>query len=105
MVACAYLGLPQSLEAAARVLGLEAQKDSAGKRLIRKFCTPNPDPTQLDALPVVDPDWQAFIEYCRQDVAVEIAIQQRLSIYEIPESEWDAYTLDQRLTTPASCST
>lgn len=97
MVACAYLGLPQSLEAAARVLGLEAQKDSAGKRLIRKFCTPQPDHHQADALPVIDPDWQAFIEYCRQDVAVEVAIQQRLSVYEVPVSEWDAYVLDQKI--------
>lgn len=97
MVACAYLGLPQSLEAAARVLGLEAQKDSAGKRLIRKFCTPQPDHLQVEALPVVDPDWHKFIEYCRQDVAVEVAIQQRLSTYKIPDSEWEAYVLDQKI--------
>lgn len=97
MVACAYLGLPQSLEAAARVLGLKAQKDSAGKRLIRKYCTPQPQSPQADALPVIDPDWRAFVEYCRQDVAVEVAIQQRLGAYEVPVSEWDAYVLDQKI--------
>lgn len=40
MVASAYLGLPLSLENVGYVLGLEKQKLSVGKELIRYFCKP-----------------------------------------------------------------
>ncbi len=40
MVLAALHGLPLSLDQAAQALGLEAQKDAAGKALIRYFCNP-----------------------------------------------------------------
>jgi DNA polymerase len=40
MVWSAYMGLPLSLESAGAVLGLEKQKLSEGKELIRYFCQP-----------------------------------------------------------------
>ncbi|MDK8486205.1 hypothetical protein QP942_03215 [Corynebacterium pseudodiphtheriticum] len=40
MVWSAYLGLPMSLDLVATVLDLPVRKDSAGKKLIRQFCTP-----------------------------------------------------------------
>lgn len=40
MVWSAYMGLPLSLEGSGAVLGLEKQKLSEGKDLIRFFCRP-----------------------------------------------------------------
>ena len=40
MIWAAYLGLPMSLDQAGQALNLDVQKDSAGKRLIKQFCTP-----------------------------------------------------------------
>lgn len=40
MVWAAYLGLPMSLDAVGTALDLEVQKNTAGKRLIKQFCTP-----------------------------------------------------------------
>jgi DNA polymerase len=60
----AEAGYPQSLDGAAKALGLEA-KDSAGTRLINVFCKPP------FAGPSTKPEqWAEFIEYCRQDVVV-----------------------------------
>ncbi|XCB30432.1 DNA polymerase [Arcanobacterium hippocoleae] len=102
MIWSAYLGLPMSLEAVATVLDLDVQKDTAGKRLIRQFCTPAA-PSVLNGgksrnLPSVDPKgWKDFIAYNARDVEVELAIHDRLSAFPMPESEWDAYALDQRI--------
>ena len=41
MIWSAYLGLPFSLANVGKVLGLEEQKLSEGKHLIKYFCTPN----------------------------------------------------------------
>lgn len=40
MIWCAYMGLPLSLASAGEVLGLDKQKMSEGKDLIRYFCMP-----------------------------------------------------------------
>ncbi|MCI1786557.1 MAG: DNA polymerase [Actinomyces sp.] len=102
MVWSAYLGLPMSLDAVGTALDLDVQKDTAGKRLIKQFCTPA-TPSVLNGggtrnLPGSDPDgWQAFVEYNRRDVEVELAIHDRLSLFPMPEVEWDAYVLDQRI--------
>lgn len=37
------------------------------------------------------------MEYNRRDVEVELAIHDRLSLFPMPEAEWDAYALDQRI--------
>lgn len=96
MVTCAYLGLPLSLEHAAIVLGLAQQKDTAGKKLINQFCTPDKHGQQT--LPGTQVEsWLAFKNYNAQDVRTELAIAQRLATYAIPETEWDSYALDQRI--------
>lgn len=96
MITCAYLGLPLSLEHAAIVLGLTQQKDTAGKKLINQFCTP--DKHGLQTLPGTQVEsWLAFKNYNAQDVRTELAIAQRLAAYEIPDAEWDTYALDQRI--------
>ena len=90
MVWSAYLGLPLSLAAVGRVLGLEEQKMTEGKALIRYFSTP----------PFHEPvgeKWELFKSYNRRDVEVEMAIQKRLSKYPVPQSVWDEYVLDQEI--------
>lgn len=90
MVWSAYMGLPLSLASVGRVLGLEEQKMTEGKALIRYFSTP----------PFHEPTgekWELFKSYNRRDVEVEIAIQKRLSKYPVPQSVWEEYVLDQEI--------
>ena len=90
MVWSAYMGLPLSLAAVGRVLGLEEQKMTEGKALIRYFSTP----------PFHEPTgdkWELFKSYNRRDVEVEMAIQKRLSKYPVPQSVWEEYVLDQEI--------
>lgn len=102
MIWSAYLGLPMSLDAVGAALDLDVKKDSAGKKLIKQFCTPA-TPSVLNGggtrnLPASDPSgWAQFVEYNRRDVEVELAIHDRLSLFPMPDAEWDAYTLDQRI--------
>ncbi|GHV28210.1 hypothetical protein FACS18948_6830 [Clostridia bacterium] len=92
MVACAYLGLPFSLDAAAQVVGAEVQKMSEGKALIRYFSRP---PRHY---PHDDPErWALFKEYCKRDVETEIAILDKIKKHPVPDSEWENYVLDQRI--------
>lgn len=102
MIWAAYLGMPMSLDQVAKVLNLPVKKDAAGKKLIRQFCTPaTPNLINKGAcrnLPTLDPEgWKAFIEYNRRDVEVEQAIHTRLAKFPVPDEEWEAYTLDQRI--------
>ncbi|MDK8803273.1 DNA polymerase [Dermabacter hominis] len=102
MVWSAYLGLPMSLEQVATALDLPVRKDSAGKKLIRQFCTPaTPSVFNLGGMrnpPASDPDgWEQFISYNRRDVEVELAIHDRLADFPLPASEWDTYALDQNV--------
>ena len=90
MVWSAYMGLPLSLAAVGRVLGLEEQKMTEGKALIRYFSTsPFHKPT--------GERWELFKDYNRRDVEVEMAIQKRLSKYPVPQSVWEEYVLDQEI--------
>ena len=100
MIWSAYLGLPLSLMGVGAVLGLQRQKLSEGKDLIRYFCTPcnptitNGGRTRNEADDAPD-KWSLFIEYNKRDVEVEIAIHQRLCRFPVPDAIWDEYHLDQ----------
>lgn len=102
MVWSAYLGLPLSLEGAGIVLGLEKQKLKEGKDLIRYFCQPC-NPTMANNcrdrnLPDhAQEKWATFKAYNARDVEVELAIQDKLRKYPVPESEWQHYVLDQTI--------
>ena len=102
MIWSAYLGLPLSLMGVGAVLGLQRQKLSEGKDLIRYFCTPcnptitNGGRTRNEADDAPD-KWKLFIEYNKRDVEVEIAIHQRLCRFPVPDAIWDEYHLDQRI--------
>ena len=102
MVWAAYMGLPLSLAAVGSVLGLEEQKMSEGKSLIRYFCTPctatKTNGGRVRNLPCHAPDkWAMFKAYNKRDVEVEMAIQQRLSKFPVPDFLWDEYHLDQEI--------
>ena len=102
MAWAAYMGLPLSLEGAGAVLGLEKQKLSEGKDLIKYFCQPCA-PTKSNGqrtrnLPKHSPDkWLAFKRYNIRDVETEMSIQARLSKYPVPDSVWEEYHLDQEI--------
>ncbi|HEL1636199.1 DNA polymerase [Streptococcus suis] len=102
MVHAQELGLPSSLEKCANYLNLAQEKDTAGKNLIKYFSVPC-KPTKANGgrtrnLPEHDPEkWQMFIDYCKQDVVVEMAIAERLSVLPVADREWDFYTADQRI--------
>ena len=102
MVWSAYMGLPLSLEGAGAVLGLEKQKLTEGKDLIRYFCSPC-KPTATNGqrtrnLPEHAPDkWEAFKAYNRRDVETELSIQERLAKFPVPDTVWEEYAHDQEI--------
>lgn len=101
-VQAAMLALPLSLEGVGVVLGLDKQKMSEGKELIRYFCSPC-KPTKSNGgrtrnLPEDAPEkWELFKSYCIRDVDVEKQIRKKLWKYPIPEMEQQLYCLDQRI--------
>lgn len=102
MVWSATLGLPLSLENVGAVLGLEKQKLSEGKDLIRYFCVPC-KPTKTNGgrtrnLPEHDRGkWERFKAYNLRDVEAEMQIQQRLSKFPVPDFVWEEYWQDQEI--------
>ena len=98
----AYMGLPLSLEGIGKVLKLENQKMAEGKALIRYFCVPC-KPTKANGgrtrnLPEHDPvRWSTFIAYNKRDVETEMAIQQKLSKFPVPDFLWEEHHLDQEI--------
>lgn len=98
----AYMGLPLSLEGIGKVLKLENQKMAEGKALIRYFCVPC-KPTKANGgrmrnLPEHDPvKWSTFIAYNKRDVETEMAIQQKLSKFPVPDFLWEESHLDQEI--------
>lgn len=102
MIWSAYMGLPLSLEGVGAVLNLNNQKMKEGKNLIRYFCVPckenKTNGGRSRKLPHHAPDkWNLFKSYNKRDVAVEMAIQERLKYYPVPEQVWDEYHLDQEI--------
>ena len=102
MVWSATLGLPLSLENVGAVLGLEKQKLTEGKDLIRYFCVPC-KPTKANGgrtrnLPEHDRGkWERFKAYNLRDVEAEMQIQQRLLKFPVPDFVWEEYWQDQEI--------
>lgn len=102
MVWSATLGLPLSLESAGAALGLEKQKLTEGKDLIRYFCVPC-KPTKANGgrtrnRPEHDPEkWKRFKAYNLRDVETEMQIQKRLSHFPVSDAIWEEYHLDQEI--------
>ena len=102
MIWSATMGLPLSLEGVGAVLGLEKQKLTEGKDLIKFFCQPCA-PTKANGgrtrnRPEDDPvKWAAFKRYNVRDVETEMSIQQRLQKFPVTEEVWDEYHIDQEV--------
>ena len=102
MIWSATMGLPLSLEGVGAVLGLEKQKLTEGKDLIKYFCQPCA-PTKTNGQrtrnrPFHAPEkWAAFKRYNIRDVETEMSIQQRLKKFPVPNAVWDEYHIDQEI--------
>ena len=102
MIWSAYMGLPLSLEGVGAVLGLDKQKLTKGKDLIRYFCQPCA-PTKSNGgrtrnRPEDAPEkWTAFKRYNVRDVEVEMSIQAKLAKFPVPEPVWEEYHIDQEI--------
>lgn len=89
------LGLPASLEQMAKYLKVPQQKDTEGKRLIRKYCIPKKDGSFCEEYD--SDDWELFKSYVAQDVRAEMSIAEELAPYPIADSEWELWALDQNI--------
>lgn len=102
MVWAATMGLPLSLEGIGSVLGLEKQKLTEGKDLIKYFCQPC-SPTKANEhrtrnYPYHAPDkWLSFKQYNIRDVEVEMSVQAKLAKFPVPDNVWKEYHLDQEI--------
>ncbi len=102
MVWAATMGLPLSLEGVGAVLGLEKQKLTEGKDLIKYFSVPCA-PTKTNGgrtrnRPFHAPDkWEAFKKYNIRDVETEIGIKDRLAKFPVSDDVWDEYHIDQEI--------
>lgn len=102
-VKAGYCGLPLSLDGVSKALELgDGGKSAEGKALIKYFSCPV-KPTKVNGgrtrnLPHHDPTkWEAFKNYCKQDVEAERNVGRRLAKYTIPQSEREHYILDQQI--------
>ncbi len=102
MIWAATMGLPLSLQGVGAVLGLEKQKLTEGKDLIKYFCQPCA-PTKTNGgrtrnLPADAPDkWASFVKYNIRDVETEMSIQERLSKFPVSDAVWEEYHIDQEI--------
>ena len=108
MVWSAYLGLPLSLEKVAEVLRLDTKKMAEGRSLIRTFSIPV-IPTKSNGYKsrlrkADEPEkWELFKEYNKKDVEVERAINKKLSVFPMPDFEWENYHIDQVINDRGIC--
>lgn len=102
MVWSAYLGLPLSLEGVGTVLGLDKQKLSEGKDLIKYFFVPC-QPTKTNGhrtrnfLHHDKTKWEQFKIYNIRDVDTEIEIESKLMKFPVPDFIWKEHHLDQEI--------
>ena len=100
MIHCRTLGLPSTLASAGAALKLEQQKMPEGKALIKYFCVPydTVDGIPQFHTPADAPEkWETFKAYNKQDVEAELAIDQRLSRFPVPDFIWEQFYLDQEI--------
>lgn len=102
MIWSATLGLPLSLEGVGAVLGLEKQKLTEGKNLIKYFCVPcaatKANGGRTRNLPMHDMEkWNSFKAYNLRDVETEMGIQQKLARFPVPNEIWDEHHLNEEI--------
>ena len=100
MIHARTLGLPSSLAEVGKVLGIEQQKMTEGKALIKFFCVPY---DTIDGVPQFHnpkdyPEkWEIFKAYNKRDVEAELEIDRRLSRFPVPDFLWQEFYLDQEI--------
>lgn len=100
MIHARTLGLPSSLAEIGKVLGIEQQKMTEGKALIKFFCVPY---DTIDGVPQFHsptdyPDkWEIFKAYNKRDVEAELEIDRKLSRFPVPDFLWKEFYLDQEI--------
>ena len=100
MIHARTLGLPSSLAEVGKVLGIEQQKMTEGKALIKFFCVPY---DTIDGVPQFHsptdyPDkWEIFKTYNKRDVEAELEIDRKLSRFPVPYFIWREFYLDQEI--------
>lgn len=100
MIHARTLGLPSSLAEVGKVLGIEQQKMTEGKALIKFFCVPY---DTIDGVPQFHnpkdyPEkWKIFKAYNKRDVEAELEIDRKLSRFPVPDFIWQEFYLDQEI--------
>lgn len=100
MIHARTLGLPSSLAEVGKVLGIEQQKMTDGKALVKFFCVPY---DTIDGVPQFHsptdyPDkWEIFKAYNKRDVEAELEIDRKLSRFPVPDFIWQEFYLDQEI--------
>ena len=100
MIHARTLGLPSSLAEVGKVLGIEQQKMTEGKVLVKFFCVPY---DTVDGVPQFHnpkdyPDkWEIFKAYNKRDVEAEMEIDKKLSRFPVPDFIWQEFYLDQEI--------
>ena len=100
MIHARTLGLPSSLAEVGKVLGIEQQKMTEGKALVKFFCVPY---DTVDGVPQFHnpkdyPDkWEIFKAYNKRDVEAELEIDRKLSRVPVPDFIWQEFYLDQEI--------
>lgn len=89
-VAC-YYALPAALDKLSRVLGFEG-KNPEGGRLITKYSKLYLKTAKTE---IPDEDFEKFVDYCVDDVALERAVSDELG--DLPDRELPVFLLDQRI--------
>ena len=104
MVQASRCGLPMSLAEAGAALGLERQKMTEGKALIKLFCTPKEkkaeglfDDSDRNLPEDFPEEWKTFKAYCIRDVEVEREIDRDTEWLRIPSWERKLYAVDQKI--------
>lgn len=100
MIHSRTLGLLSSLAEVGTVLGIEQQKMTEGKALIKFFCTPydviNGIP-QFHSPADFPEKWEIFKAYNKRDVEAEMEIDRKLSRFPVPDFLWHEFYLDQEI--------
>lgn len=104
MLHALYCGYPGKLASASEAVGLSVDKKKMGigMSLIRTFCVPC-KPTKTNGyrtrtLPHHEPErWNLFKTYCIRDVVAEMAVDERLESFPVPEHEQELWVLDQQI--------
>ena len=100
MIHARTFGLPSSLAEVGEVLGIEQQKMTEGKALIKFFCMPY---DTIDGVPQFHnpkdyPEkWEIFKAYNKRDVEAELEIDRKLSRFPVPDFIWQEFYLDQEI--------